>query len=731
MAWGGHVWTQVMGTTLILLTSYGVGALGLRRFPFRSRWEAFLWTVALGLGLSGTLGFLLAWFGVLYRGVWWAYTGLGGAIGCVLGVRLLRWGPRWAIGPTASWGLRLGYGLLGLLLGMLYVLTLYPPIHWDATSYHLVFARVALERHELPRMPDLGIPVFPALSHMLFTWAMALKGDTLAQAIEWVALGLVAGGLGTWGRRPVLDLTLAVLWVVTPIVMRLGTSGYVDVGATAFTFLGLAALARFEERNEAGWLSLGSVLLAMGAGAKMNVLPWWGLGMLWALWAGRRRGVPWHRLVRVVVLGVAFAVPWYGWIAAMTGNPLWLAWPGGRAIWREAAQTARAYWLQIVGIPGDLLSLLRVPWTVMAEPARLYAEAPFSPLAPLLWPATVVAVWDRSTRRWTLAAWYFVGTWFLAHRQLRHLVPLIPVLHRAVGEALAWGMDRWRPLARGLTWVSGGVFILAVGYGMKTMGRDLTVLGFPPATPAAREAFLRRTVAGYAGVEYVNRHAGPADRVYLLSGSYLRYHLKPTVFDAGSILGSHVLRTYTEPDCLGALSDRWTWWLLAQGFEWVLIGPTPGRWDIPPDNPFWRHYRLVYLRTGVWVFQRAARPVRVAFVPLGAADGTCHSVSSDRPLLESRPVRPGVLLVRFQARGTDFRRFRWEWEGEGWGRGSQSFQVRSQPQSYFYLLSGPETPAVGHFRWRFETYPPLTPHALEVCDIRVYQVLGEESPRGP
>ncbi|GBC85874.1 hypothetical protein HRbin11_02333 [bacterium HR11] len=731
MSLTGHILTQVGGTVLVIGAAYGAGWPWLRRFPFRSRFEALLWTVALGLGLSGTTGFLLALVGLLYRSVWWAYTGVWGAVGLIAGIRLMR--PGSPVGPGAPVsrrrGIQAGYGLLGLLLAALYVKTLYPPTHWDATAYHLVLARETLQRHHLPVIPDLAVPLLPVLHHMLFTWAMALKGDTLAQAVEWVSLGLVTGVLGTWGRWPVLDLALAVLWTATPIVMVLGPSAYVDVGATAFAFLGLAAFARWEERGDGGWLSLGMALLAMAAGTKMNVLPWWALGLLWVAWTGIRRGMAPRHWAQVVALGIGLGAPWYAWIAYHTGNPLWPAWPGGREPWRAAALWFQTYWRQIAGVPGDFGSFLQIPWIAVSQPARLYAEAPFSPLTPLLWVTPIVAIADRSTRRWTLWAWYFVGTWFLSHRQLRHLVPVIPVLHRAVGEALGWSADRWRVWNRVATGVAWGAIAIGVGSGLSGTLRDLRHWGVPPSTAEERDAFLRRMYAGYTGVEFINHRAGPSDRVYLLSGSYLRYYLRPAVTDPHSMVGNQVVAKYTEPGQPTTLSDRWTEWLLAQGFEWVLVGPTPGRWDIPLSNPFWRHYRLVHLQPGVWVFRREPRPLEVTFVPLGAADGTCHSISLDRPLLQSLPVRPEVLLVRFQARGTDFHRFRWEWEGDGWGGGSQSVQLRSQAQSYFFLLPGPPRPTVGRFRWRFETYPPLMPRELEVCDTRIYSV--EMSDPGP
>ncbi len=715
----GHVLTQVGGTGLIVVAAYGAGWPWLRRFPFRSRSEAFLWTVALGLGLSGTVGFLLALAGGLSRGVWRVYTGVWGTVGLIAMIRLIRQGrPSGGETPPPR-GLWVGWGLLGSLWMVLYVKTLYPPTHWDATAYHLVLAREALRSHHLPVIPDLAVPVFPVLHHILFSWAMALKGDTLAQAIEWVSLGLVAGVLGTWGRRPVLDLALAVLWMAVPIVMTMGTSAYVDIGATALAFLGLAALARWEDRGDEGWLPLGMALLAMAAGTKMNVLPWWALGLLWASWIGLRRGMARWTLTPVVALGIGLVVPWYAWIAYHTGNPLWPAWPGGREPWRDAALWFQTYWHRIVGVPGDFGSFLQIPWIITSQPTRLYAEAPFSPLTPLLWVTPIVAIADRSTRRWTLWAWYFVGTWFLSHRQLRHLVPVIPVLHRAVGEALGWGTDRWRRLNRVVTGMAWGAIAIGVGSGLSGTFRDLHVWGVPPATVEERDAFLRRMYAGYTGVEYINHRAGPSDRVYLMSGSYLRYYLKPAVNDPHSMVGNRVVAQYMEPGQPTTLSDRWTEWLLAQGFEWVLVGPTPGRWDIPLSNPFWSRYRLVHLQVGVWVFRRVPRPLKVEFVPLGSAEG-CYSVSSDRPLQQSLPVRPGSLLVRFRARGTDLRRFRWEWEGEGWGQGTQSVQVRSLPQYYSFLVPGPETPTVGHFRWRFETYPPLMPQQLEVCDIKVY-----------
>ena len=66
----------------------------------------------------------------------------------------------------------------------LFVLTLYPPIGFDATVYHLPYARAFVRAGQLEFLADLRFPVFPQVGEMGFVLGLFLSGDLVARASQ-------------------------------------------------------------------------------------------------------------------------------------------------------------------------------------------------------------------------------------------------------------------------------------------------------------------------------------------------------------------------------------------------------------------------------------------------------------------------------------------------------------------------------------------------------------------
>src|SRR6266566_5819814 len=214
---------------LMLLCAAGLGNLFLRKCPFHNSVERFVFTAALGLGLCALVLFILGLFGILYQSIIWVLT-VEGALATVLNFLYSR---RRSLGirqwkqilSIQQWkhlyNLRnAGIALLIIMAVSCWVLLLitsqYPPTNWDSISNHLPIARANLTGHGLVIVPGIPFPVVPLLNHMLFTWALALKDDVLAQMVVHSFLVLTALGLYAWGKRQsrsALGLAAAALWL--------------------------------------------------------------------------------------------------------------------------------------------------------------------------------------------------------------------------------------------------------------------------------------------------------------------------------------------------------------------------------------------------------------------------------------------------------------------------------------------------------------------------------------
>jgi hypothetical protein len=223
---------------LLALVSYLFGRRLLRRLEFSSWLEDVCFCAALGLGVVAYLVMLLGLAGLLYRLALLPAL-LAGVVGCypVWAGWLRQWG-RWeGMKPRKRLLLAAGAVALVILLLPVWLAPLYPPTAFDATMYHLPYARSYVRERGLVVTPDLRYPVFPQTNEMLFTLALLLHDDILAQLIEWLMLALLAAALVAYGRRfltPRAGWWAAGLLLANPVLLWLGSVAHVDVGLALF-----------------------------------------------------------------------------------------------------------------------------------------------------------------------------------------------------------------------------------------------------------------------------------------------------------------------------------------------------------------------------------------------------------------------------------------------------------------------------------------------------------------
>src|SRR4029078_13631688 len=97
------------------------------------------------------------------------------------------------------------------------VLAIYPPTAFDATLYHLPFARAFVTTGALPFLADGRFPVFPQANEILFAAVMLFGPDLAAHGVQLLATLLTALLLAAWGGRPAGWLAAAV-YLGNPIV---------------------------------------------------------------------------------------------------------------------------------------------------------------------------------------------------------------------------------------------------------------------------------------------------------------------------------------------------------------------------------------------------------------------------------------------------------------------------------------------------------------------------------
>ncbi|HEY7213337.1 MAG TPA: phospholipid carrier-dependent glycosyltransferase, partial [Thermoanaerobaculia bacterium] len=429
-------------------------------------------------------------------------------------------------------------GWLGpaLLLGLapFVLLALYPPTAFDATLYHLPFARAFAETGGVPYLVDRRFPVFPQANEILFAAVMLFGRDVAAQGVQLFATLLTALLLAAWGKRALPSRELAgwlaaAVFLGNPIVVYLAGNAYIEPGLALFVAASLYALDRWRETDARGWLALSALFGATAADVKYLGLYFLGIAALTVLFAGGRfRSAP-ARLrdgLLFAAVAVSFLLPWYLRIYLHTGNPIfpYLIRVFGGSYWQSLPRSGVPE-----ALPERLARWVRLPWDVIFARARYNQEPPISPVYLAALPLLAFGALRDGRVRWLLgiaAVYSFIFIWLPADS--RYLVPLLPLASLAIAGSLAMARLRLSRTVHALLCVA------CLLPGWLYAGYRIGLQGRPPITTAARDAYLARRLPLYPAIAWLNRTRGSGYSLYALHAENMTY------FAAGRFVGDWV-----------------------------------------------------------------------------------------------------------------------------------------------------------------------------------------------
>jgi hypothetical protein len=585
---------------LFAAAAYGLGRRIAGPLSFRSPWEEGAFGVALGLGGLTTLFFAAGLFHAFRRGVVFAILFVALAVGLAPltdAARRLR--ALWA----RSFRPQRVFAALGLAILSLWLCAeaLYPPGGFDALMYHLPAARAFASTHGLGAMPQLRYPVFPQLNEILWGAALLVHGDVLAQLLTslfhlTVLAGLVALGLRLAG--PVAAALSAGFWLAAPIVYHLGRSAFVEPAVAAFATLSFLALAGWKESRQPRWLVISGALAGFAAATKYTGL------VFAAVFAAASiveadRGARAKSFARFSAAAALAALPWYGRTALLAGNPVWpfLGEVFGFSFWTPRDVASAVWSLRHEGWPNA--RLWRLPWDLVSRQpsgaARLF------PLVFALLPLGALLALRRgpAIRRWAviLATAYFLF-WFSTTRQIRFLVPVMPIVCflSAYGVAeLAKGLVT-RVIERRALAVGLAAFGLLAGPQLLRAAFRMHSNGLPPASAALREEYLQAHFATYPFYQRLNAEHGGRYVAYAFRDEEMKYYCRGLQW--GDWFGKG---RYADVDLRsgeGLLGS-----LRALGAGFLLVDARDASVPLPDDAVFREHFRPIFERSGVRGFQ--------------------------------------------------------------------------------------------------------------------------------
>jgi Dolichyl-phosphate-mannose-protein mannosyltransferase len=557
---------------------------------------------ALGLGLLGTLGFVLGTVWQLSR------PGLMLALALLLLAAFMpRRGP--GVGLIVDFANAVGRlperlparGRLPLALALPValapplLLALYPPTAFDETLYHLPFARAFAASGGLPVLPDLRFPVFPQLAEVLFAEVLLVGPDTAVHLVQALAVLFTAALLWGWGKEafgPAAGALAAAVWLGHPLVVYLGGTAYVEPLLALFVTAAAYAAWRWWGGRQRHWLIVAAFLAGAAAGVKYFGLFFVGVLCLAVLLAprqaatagtsgtaGQGRGGRWRDLALCAATALLALLPWYLRIVGATGNPLFPFLTGlfGDNSWAPAGYHS----LGTGGLVPYLKGLATLPWDAVFARHRVGLMPPASPVWIVAFPLLLWGAWrDARVRFALLPAAAFFALFPLLPSDVRYLVAVLPLTCLALGGALDLLL---RPRLAAWPRLAAVLALLLVLPGPLYAAYRMNRLGPIPANPDQRAAFLARQIPLYPIVARLDRGLGRNETVYALYAEHMRDFVRDGRF-LGDWFGPASYARITAAAHDPAAFHRT---LSGLDVDYLLIARWPQGYRLP-DGPEWR-----------------------------------------------------------------------------------------------------------------------------------------------
>jgi hypothetical protein len=217
--------------------------------------------------------------------------------------------------------------LCGLLLLCSLVVALAPPVKFDSLTYHLVQPNAYLSDGRVSYLPWIVMTGMPQNTEMLYTWAIALGGNSAATTLAWffgvLTLVGLAGYLYQYLDGPAAWAGLACLLAGYTTSQVMGW-GYVDWLVMLMGLGALVTLDGWRRSGQSSLLVLAGVFTGLAIGTKYTsgVLALTGsVALLWHVWKRRALVVP--VFLRFGLAALLVSLPWFlkNWLT--TGNPVY------------------------------------------------------------------------------------------------------------------------------------------------------------------------------------------------------------------------------------------------------------------------------------------------------------------------------------------------------------------------------------------------------------------------
>jgi len=455
----------------------------------------------------------------------------------------------------------LGIAIFLILLSE-FILNLTPPTARDALIHHLAIPKLWLKNGGFYEMPWADFSYFPMNIDLLYMIPLYLQKDFLANFIHMgfgIATALLIYRYLNKRTGPISGLLGVLIFISTPIVFRLSTQAYVDLGLTFFSAASIFSFIRYRDGGfkEFKWLLFSSLSMGIALGTKYNALVIWFFLTLWIVLITVRdtknqRKALWNGAIYFLISGILFS-PWLIKNIMLTGNPLYPLFK--ESVSQMFSQNAHTNFFSMreVLYEENLWETLTIPVRMFfqgQDNSPRYFDGVLNPVLILLAPFSIA---DKSFMRdklffisfasfFILTVFFLEGQAFGMDQIVRYALPVIPFLSilAVMGMVAVWNRIRAFPvsLRNILTalFFSMVVLFMSINYFyIKNYYQNINP-GSYLWGKETRDEFIARHNSSYESIKYINTHTPENATIRLIFLAGRGYYLERT-YSEGSVYG--------------------------------------------------------------------------------------------------------------------------------------------------------------------------------------------------
>lgn len=164
----------------------------------------------------------------------------------------------------------------GLLILIISLLSLVPPVSKDALVHHLAVPKLYLNNGGIYEIPFMEFSYYPMNLDLLYMVPLYLGNDIIPKFIHFTFALLTAWLIFVYLNRKInkiFALLGAILFLSIPVIVKLSTTVYVDLGEIFFSFASLLLILEWvKNRFKVKYLLYSGILCGLALGTKYNGL---------------------------------------------------------------------------------------------------------------------------------------------------------------------------------------------------------------------------------------------------------------------------------------------------------------------------------------------------------------------------------------------------------------------------------------------------------------------------